>query len=364
MATKTRVGIIGCGAISGIYCKNISGLFGNIEVVACADIIEQKAKERAAEYGIPRVLSPEALLADPDVDIVLNLTIPAAHGDICLSALQHGKHTYVEKPLSVERADGKKLVDEADARGLRLGCAPDTFLGGGLQTCRDIVDSGEIGEVVAAVAFMAGHGHESWHPSPEFYYKKGGGPVFDMGPYYLTALVSLIGPVAKVSGSAKVTFPERTITSEPLSGQIIKVEVPTHVTGILEFKGGCTATMVMSFDVWGAHLPRIELYGTKGSLSVPDPNTFKGPVMIKTPAETEWREVPVTRGYTENSRGVGVADMAAAVAEKRAHRANGNLAYHVLDVMHRLHESAEAGQFLALESECARPDALPAGFAF
>lgn len=359
---KTRVGIIGCGAISGIYCKNLGGLFPDVEVAACADLIEQKAKDRAAEYGIPRVLSPEELVQDPDIDIVLNLTIPAVHGEICLHALEHGKHTYVEKPLSVEREDGKRLVDKAAARNLRLGCAPDTFLGGGLQTCREIVDSGEIGEVVAAVAFMAGHGHESWHPSPEFYYKKGGGPVFDMGPYYLTALVSLVGSVDRVSGSAKITFPERTITSEPLAGQVITVEVPTHVTGILEFDAGCTATMVMSFDVWGANLPRIELYGTKGSLSVPDPNTFGGPVKIRTSESKEWREIPVSRSYTENSRGIGVTDMARGAREDRPHRATGELAYHVLDIMHRLHESAAEQQFLTLESDCERPEPLPMDF--
>ena len=359
---KTRVGIIGCGAISGIYCKNIGGTFTDVEVAACADLIEQKARDRAEEYGIPRVVSPDELLADPDIDIVLNLTIPAVHGEICLAALEHGKHAYVEKPLSVERADGKKLVDEAAARNLRVGCAPDTFLGAGLQTCREIVDSGEIGEVVAAVAFMAGHGHESWHPSPEFYYKKGGGPVFDMGPYYITALVSLVGAVDRVSGSAKITFPERTITSEPLKGQVITVDVPTHVTGILEFAEGCTATMVMSFDVWGANLPRIELYGTKGSLSVPDPNGFGGPVKIRTAGEKEWREIPVTRPYAENSRGIGVADMARAVREGRPHRANGKLAFHVLDIMHRLHESAKAQQFLKLDSGCERPAPLPTDF--
>lgn len=358
----TRVGIIGCGAISGIYCKNISEMFDGIEVAACADLVEAKARERAAEHEIPRVLTPAELIADPEIDIVLNLTIPAAHAEICLQALENGKHTYVEKPLSVDRSAGKRLVDEAESRGLKLGCAPDTFLGGGLQTCRDIVDSGEIGEVVAAVAFMAGHGHESWHPSPEFYYKKGGGPVFDMGPYYLTALVSLVGAVDRVAGSAKITFPERTITSEPLRGQIIQVEVPTHVTGILEFAAGCTATMVMSFDVWGANLPRIELYGTKGSLSVPDPNTFGGQVRIRTCESKEWREVPLTRGFAENSRGIGVADMALAADEGKDHRATGRLAYHVLDIMHRLHESSASGQFLSLESSCSRPDPLPRDF--
>jgi predicted dehydrogenase len=225
-----------------------------------------------------------------------------------------------------------------------------------------VVDSGEIGEIVAAVAFMAGHGHEHWHPSPEFYYKKGGGPVFDMGPYYLTALVSIIGAVDRVSGSAKITFPERTITSEPLNGQVIRVEVPTHVTGILEFASGCTGTMVMSFDVWGANLPRIELYGTKGSLSVPDPNGFKGPVKIRTAAQKEWREIPVTRSYTENSRGIGVADMALAVHEDRDHRASGQMASHVLDIMHRLHESSEQQRFVKLDSSCNRPEPLPVDY--
>jgi predicted dehydrogenase len=247
----------------------------------------------------------------------------------------------------------------AGEKGVRVGGAPDTFLGGGLQTCRKLIDDGEIGEPVAATAFMTCHGHESWHPDPEFYYKVGGGPMFDMGPYYLTSLVSMLGPVQRVTGSTRITFPERTITSQPKSGQKITVDVPTHVVGVLDFANGAVATIITSFDVWFAELPRIEIYGTKGSLSVPDPNTFGGPVRIRKAGDDAWRDVSLVYGYAENSRGLGVADMAHALRSGRAHRANGEMAFHVLDLMHAIHEAADQGRHIDVGSSCQRPALFP-----
>ena len=361
---RLRVGIIGIGNISTIYLKNLTGVFSNrVELLGCADIIPERAAEAAEKFALPRRYESVAkLLADRDIDLVLNLTIPNAHYQVCLAAVEAGKHTYVEKPLCIELDEAQKLLRAAKKRGVRVGGAPDTFLGGGIQTCRKLIDDGWIGEPVAATAFMTCHGHEGWHPAPEFYYKKGGGPMFDMGPYYLTALVNLVGPVASVSGSARVTFPKRTITSEPLRGTVIKVDVPTHVAGTLEFANGAIGTIITSFDVWGAHLPRIEIYGSEGSLSVPDPNSFGGPVLVKRGASPDWHEVPLTHGYAENSRGLGVADLAESIAGGSPHRASAELTSHVLDVMHGIHIAAASGTRYAVKQKGVRPDALSRTF--
>ena len=359
MAGATKVGVIGCGNISGIYLTNCRKLPG-LALVACADLDMARARAKAAEHGI-RAATVDELLADPGVDLVINLTIPAVHAEVSMSALAAGKHVYTEKPLATRRTDGAATLALAREKGLRVGGAPDTFLGGGLQTCRKLIDDGVIGEPVAAVAFMTGHGPEGWHPDPEFFYKPGAGPMFDMGPYYLTALISLLGPIARVTGSARISFPERTIGSGPKQGQQIAVETPTHVAGVLDFAGGAVATIITSFDVWAANLPRIEIYGSEGSLSVPDPNTFGGPVRIRLAKDKEWRDVPLTHGYTENSRGLGVADMAGAIREGRPHRASGELAYHVLDVMAAFEEASTAGHHVAITSGPPRVAALPAG---
>ena len=356
---KAKVGVIGCGNISGVYLRNASQVFEILEPVACADLDMSRAQARAKEFGIPRACTVEELLADAEIEILINLTTPNAHGSVALAALKAGKCVHNEKPLAVTRKEGKALLDEAKKRGLRVGCAPDTFMGGGIQTCRKLIDDGAIGEPVAAVAFVAGHGHESWHPDPDFYYQPGGGPMFDMGPYYLTALVSLLGPVRRVTGSAKITFPERTITSQPKHGQVIKVNTPTHIAGILEFQNGATATILASFDVWAVHLPVIEIYGTEGSLVVPDPNGFGGPVYVWRLGGEGWKEAPLTHGYTENSRGIGVADMACALRSGRPHRANGELAYHVLDIMHGFLDASDKGRHVELKSTCTRPAPMP-----
>ena len=356
----TKIGIVGCGNISGIYLE-AGRVFDILEIVACADLLPERASAKAAEYHVPKACSVEELLADPEIEIVVNLTIPRAHAEVALAALQAGKSVHNEKPLAVSREDGMRLLGLGRERGLRVGCAPDTFLGGGLQTCRKLIDDGWIGEPVAATAFMLCHGHESWHPDPDFYYQPGGGPMFDMGPYYLTALVHLMGPVRRVTGSAQITFPERLITSQPKHGTKIVVNVPTHVAGIMDFANGAVGTIVTSFDVWAAQVPRIEIYGTEGSLSVPDPNIFGGPVFVQRGGASDWSEVPLTHGYIKNSRGIGVADMAYALRSGRPQRASGDMAYHVLDIMHAFHDASREGRHVELSSTCTRPAPLPLG---
>jgi len=354
-----KVGIIGCGNISGTYLNNGKWIEG-LEIVACADMNEAAAKAKAAEFGI-RALPVDALLADADIQTVINLTIPLAHGEVGMKILRAGKAVYTEKPLAAQRNEAQAMLALAKEKKLLVGGAPDTFMGAGLQTCRKLIDEGAIGTPVAATAFMMGHGHESWHPNPEFFYHVGGGPMFDMGPYYLTALVSLLGPVRRATGSARITYPERTITSDPKKGQVIKVEIPTHIAGVLDFASGAVATLVTSFDVWHHRTPIIEIYGSEGSLSVPDPNGFGGPVQVRKAGDKEWREVPLTHGNAKNGRGLGVAEIGRALETGRKHRASGELTYHVLDIMHAIHDASLDGKHVTLASTCDRPAPLPAG---
>ena len=359
MPEPVRIGVIGCGNICGIYFET-ARKFDIIETLACADLIPQRAEAKADEFGVPTACTVDELLADDRIEIVVNLTIPNAHADVAMRAVQAGKSVYNEKPLTIARAEGRALLKAASEKGVRVGAAPDTFMGAGIQTCRKLIDDGAIGLPVAAAAFMTCHGHESWHPDPEFYYKVGGGPMFDMGPYYLTALIALIGPIGRVTGSTRITFPQRTITSEPKSGEKIDVEVPTHVAGVMDFACGAVGTIITSFDVWGANLPGIEIYGSRGSLSVPNPNGFDGPVSIK-PGSEDWREVPLTHPYAKNYRGMGIADLACALRSGRPHRANGEMAFHVLDVMHAFHDAGDQGRHVDLSSTCPQPAAMPTG---
>lgn len=355
----TKIGVVGCGNICGIYFQNATKTFDILEVKACADLLEERAKAKADEIGCA-AMTVEELLTDPEIEIVLNLTIPKAHAEVAFKAIEAGKSVHNEKPLAISREDGKKMLEMAKAKGVRVGCAPDTFMGAGIQTCVKLIDDGWIGEPIGATAFMTCHGHEGWHPDPEFYYKAGGGPMFDMGPYYLTALVALIGPMRRITGSARITFPERVIGSEPKRGEVIKVDVPTHVAGVIDFANGAIGTIIQSFDVWAAQLPCIEIYGTEGSLSVPDPNGFGGPVKLRRPGG-DWMNMPLSHIYAENSRGIGVADMAYALRSGRKHRTNGEMAYHVLDAMHAFHDASDQGKHIMLESTCERPAPLPIG---
>ena len=356
MSTKPlplRVAVVGCGNISDIYLKTMP-TFSALRVVGVSDLDAERAKAHAEKYGIARAIPLDRVFDDPEVDLILNLTTPESHAAIALRALEAGKHVYGEKPLALTVSDGRRVVDTASANGLRVGSAPDTVLGAGLQTCRALIEAGEIGEPIAASAFMTTPGHERWHPNPAFYYQPGAGPMFDMGPYYLSALINLIGPIARVSGMARATYAERTITSEAKRGEKIQVNTPTHIASQLGFENGAIGTIVTSFDIWGAVLPRIEVYGTKGSLSVPDPNTFGGVVRIKR-RESEWEDVALTHPYPDNTRGLGVADMAEAIAAGRPHRANGELALHVLEVMQATLDAAAQGRTVDIDTRVDKP---------
>ncbi|MFN2217954.1 MAG: Gfo/Idh/MocA family oxidoreductase [Anaerolineae bacterium] len=362
--------VIGCGNISSIYLENATK-WDILDLRACANRTLPRAESQAAKYRVPQAVPIADLLADPEIELIINLTTPDVHAEIGLAALRAGKSVYNEKPLAISREDGRLLLVEAEARGLRVGCAPDTFLGGGLQTCRQLIDAGEIGTPVGATAFMFIQGPEAWHPDPGFLYRVGAGPLFDIGPYYLTALISLLGPVRRVTGSARITYPERTVGSGPKQGQTIPVETPTHVASILDFASGPVATLVTSFDVavsagaalnlYGIGGALLEIQGTTGTLSMPDPNIFGGPVRLRRLDESDWREMPLTHVHTGNDRGLGAADLAYALRTGRPHRANGQLAYHVLDAMHAVLEASNCGQHVELTSTCERPAPLPAG---
>lgn len=363
MLRKIKVGIIGCGKICDQYFKGLRA-YEVLEIVACADLDLARARAKALEHTVPRASTVAELLAAPNIDLIVNLTVPQAHVEVNEAALLAGKHVYAEKPFALHSHEGARVVALAQERGLLVGCAPDTFLGGGLQTARKVLDDGRIGRPVAAFAFMLGHGPESWHPAPEFYYKRGGGPMFDMGPYYITALVNLLGPVARVCGSAQSSFPERLITSQPLAGTAVRVEVPTHYAGTLDFTGGAVATLTMSFDVWpGPHLPRLVVYGSEGTIEVPDPNMFDGPVRLSRPGVKE-PEVIAPAHSLVRGRGTGVADMAYSILRReRPHRANGELANHVVEVMEAFERSSTAERHERIRSTCTRPIALPTGLA-
>jgi len=360
---RVKVGIIGCGAISDVYFWMMGQVYKDIlDLCACGDLMLERAQAKAEKNPGVKAMTVKQLLKDPEIEIVVNLTIPRAHAKVAFDALKAGKSVYNEKPLAITRKEGLKMLALAAEKGLRVGGAPDTFLGGGIQTCRKLIEEGAIGTPVAATAFMLCHGHESWHPSPEFYYDIGGGPMFDMGPYYLTALVNLLGPVQRVTGSARVTFPTRTITSQPKNGTVIEVKTPTHLAGVMDFANGAVGTIIQSFDVWGHSLPCIEIYGSEGSLSVPDPNGFGGTVRVAKPGQP-WQEVPLSF-QAEINRGTGVADMALGIRDGRPHRANGDLCYHVLDLMHAFHDASAKGRHVAVKSTCAKPLALKPGVAF
>jgi predicted dehydrogenase len=334
-------------------------MFPEMVIKSCADLDESRAKARGLEFGVA-ASSVDALLADPEIEIVLNLTIPQAHVPIGLDAIRHGKHVYAEKPLAIEAAEGRRLMDAAAAAQRLVGSAPDTFLGGAHQTARRLIDDGAIGKPLSGTAFMMNHGHEHWHPDPAFYYAPGGGPMLDMGPYYLTNLVNLLGPIASVMGSATAGYAEREVLSEPKRGQRAPVHVATHVTGLLTFASGAIVSIATSFDVWQHRHGNMELYGTEGSMVVPDPNRFGGTVALAKRREP-WADVALSHGFADgNFRSIGLADMARALRTGRPHRCSGALAYHVLEVMEAFGKSSDQGRTIAIESRCERPAPLPA----
>lgn len=354
---KLGVGLIGAGNISDAYVRGLA-MFEGLELLAVSDIDVERAKRKAKEHGLPKGYSPKDLLADDEIDLAVNLTFPAVHAEVSLSALAAGKHVYSEKPLAITREDGRRILEAASASNLRIGCAPDTFLGGGLQTCRKLLDAGAIGEPIAASAFMVGHGVETWHPNPFFFFEYGGHPLFDMGPYYFTALVHLLGPVKMVAGLTGTGIKQRTVTSGPHARKVIDVAAPIHATALLELESGLPITTIISGEVMASELPRIEVYGTEGALSVPDPNTFGGPVRLKTKGSKDWQDVPLSFGYTENSRGLGAADLARGLTTGTPHRASGELAYHVLDVMQSVQDASDQRTFIDVKSRCEKPAPL------
>jgi predicted dehydrogenase len=359
-----RVGVIGCGTVSQVYLRNLTAS-PEVEVVACADLIPERAEARAVEFGVPRACTQPELLADPAIDLVVNLTVPSAHFEITMAALRSGKHVWTEKPLGIDRDQGAALVAEAGERGLMLGSAPDTVLGAGLQTSRRLIDQGLIGQPLAGTAFFLNRGPERWHPDPAFLYQPGAGPLWDVGIYYVAALVSLLGPVRRVTAFGRKLYAEREIGSGPLAGQTFSVGTDTYVTGILQFENGALVNLVAAFGVWGVDLPRLQLYGTDGVLNSPDPNTFGGPITANLYAdEAGSRDVPLAYDHTDecrNCRGIGVIDMVQAAAEGRPPRASGAMAYHVLDVMQAVTESSASDRHVEVTSTCERPPPLPDG---
>jgi predicted dehydrogenase len=379
------VGIVGTGDIFRVYVENLARYPDIVHVTGCAARDPARARRRAEDLGLPRAYESVAdLLDDPDVDIVLDLATPDAHAAVNLAAVQAGKHLYTEKPLAATFAEARSVLEAASATGVRVGGAPDTFLGSRLQTCRAMLDAGRLGEIVGAGAFVLSHGHEWHHPSPAFFYQPGAGPLMDIGPYYVQALLSLLGPVTAVAGMASLTHPLRTIESEPLRGETIDVNVETHVTGSLRFASGAIATLIASFDVWDSELPRLELYGTEGTILLDDidpldgPNLFGGRVLFRDAMSARWRgmprrpasdvpawaEVPAAHPFTstshaDNARGIGLVDLAYAIRDGRPERASGAMALHAVEVMEGVHRSSREGRFVEMTTRFERPAPLP-----
>ncbi|KMK77054.1 Gfo/Idh/MocA family protein [Alkalihalobacillus pseudalcaliphilus] len=359
---KMKVGLIGCGNISSIYFENCT-TFEHFELVGCADLDFKRTKAQAERFNV-KAYTIEEILEDKEIEVIVNLTIPKAHAQVCMQVLQANKHVFTEKPLTVTREEGIQLIKLAEEKNLRIGSAPDTFLGGGIQTAIHLINQNEIGTPIGVTASMMSRGHEHWHPNPDFYYENGGGPMFDMGPYYLTALVSMLGPIKRIASSARISFPKRTITAGQ-NPRTLTVHTPTHISGIIDFESGVMGNMTTSFDIFGGStLPKIEVYGEKGTMLVPDPNTFDGPVLIRKRDDHQFNQVPLTHRYTKNSRGIGLADMIEAIQQKRNHRANETLAYHVLDAMHGFLDASREGAYYHLNSTCEKPEAFPLHYQF
>ena len=368
---QVKLGIVGCGNISDAYLRG-GARSRLVAVKAVADLVPEAAASKAQEYDVAAV-SFERMLEDPEIAIVINLTVPLAHAEVSQRVIAAGKHVYSEKPFAATFAEGRELATAARARGVRLGSAPDTFFGAGHQVARRAVDEGRIGRVVGGAVCFAGPGMESWHPNLCFFFKRGGGPVLDVGCYPITQLVNCLGPVESVVAHASRAQETRTVTSEPRRGEVIQVEVPTTVNGVLAFANGANVALTVSWDIWKHNRLPIELYGIAGSLLNPDPNFFGGPTRVSERAG-EWRELPLDehpfgKPTRKNNAGaevadyrmVGVLDMACAIAQGRPHRANGDLALHVLEVMESLERSSVEARQIRMETSCERPEPVPLG---
>jgi predicted dehydrogenase len=367
LGANLGIGIIGCGNISTSYLK-LAPLFKGLEVRAVADINMEAAKARAAEYGV-KAQSVDDLLANKDIDIVINLTIPDAHYPITRRILEAGKHAYSEKPLVLTLEQGTTLRDLAAAKGLKVGCAPDTFLGGAHQQARAVLDEGRVGTIVAGAAAVLNHGMEAWHPNPDFFFLPGGGPMLDLGPYYVANLINLLGPVRRVGALANMPATTRTIGSGDRKGQTVPVKTPTNIHALLEFANGATVTLTTTWDVWHHRRSHFELYGTEGTLYVPDPNFFGGTVEVAgkdgtVEALAGW-DHPFSKANQNhngrdlaNYRTAGLADMAVAHMEGRDHRCSLERTLHGVEVMTACITSGETGQFVTMTTTCTRPAAL------
>lgn len=365
MTTNLGVGIIGCGNISSAY-MSLGPLFKGIDVKACADMNIDAAKARSEEFGID-ALSVDALLAREDIDIVVNLTVPAAHFEIGMRVLDAGKHLYSEKPFVLSVSEGEQLLAKASASDLRIGSAPDTFLGGSHQLARHLIDQGEVGKILSGTAIVQGHGMEDWHPNPDFFFLPGAGPVLDIGPYYISNLVQLIGPVKEVLAMSSTAQSERTIGNGPRLGEQVPVKTPTTIHAILRFENGAQITLLTSWDVWSHSHSNMELYGELGSLFIPDPNFFGGEVRVTKKAENvalpTWEHPFLKENFGDdnehaNYRGAGLSDMALAIQEDRAHRCSAEFSHHVVDVMTSILTAGETGGLVSISTRCERPEPL------
>jgi predicted dehydrogenase len=341
-----RVGVVGCGIIAARYVGD-SGAFRDWRPVACADLDADAAAAFAAQHGL-RALRVGELVADPDVDLVLNLTPPQAHASVVAAALAAGKHAYTEKPLAATAAEARELVAEAERRGLRLGCAPDTFLSSPYETGRRLIVDGAIGTPVGAAATMLVGGPDGWHPNADMFYRAGGGPVLDIAPYYLTALVSLLGPIAAVAAFAETPTPQRTLAAGARAGETVRVEVPTHAVAVLRMRSGPLATLAVSFETRGQYVSGLTVHGTGGLLALPDANAFAGDVVV-TRLDGDVETVPYDSRGAQETRGLGLEELALALAEGRPHRASAGLALHVLEAAEAIVASAERQRFVELD---------------
>ena len=348
MGKPLGVGIVGVGNISGQYLANLPKL-PNLKLIGIADLDYARAEKVAAEHGV-RAFEGDSIYTDPEVDVILNLTLPQSHAQVNLKALTNGKHVYLEKPFALRMDEALPVISLAKEKGLRIGCAPDTFLGTGIQTSKYLLENGAIGDVFAASAFWSAPGHERWHPNPQFYYLDGAGPLFDMGPYYLTALVFLLGPITSVIGNTTRSHRSRKVHTGDLAQTPIHVEVDTHISAILNHASGAQSTIMVSFEVWGSRLPTIEVYGTEGTITAPDPNQFSEKTSIYTEKEPEWKDVEPLAGYFDAGRGFGLSEMARAIEENRPHRVSGDLGLHILEVMQAILHSGRTDERMRITS--------------
>ena len=359
MAKKFNVGIIGCGDISQQYLNNAKNVYKDyFTITACGDIVVEKAKARAEQYGVEKYGTPDVVYNDPDIDLIINLTVPMVHEEVSIKCLEAGKHVYSEKPLAVSRQGIKNIQEAAKKAGKRVGCAPDSFMSAPMQTAKKAIEEDWIGKPIGVKAICAMRGNEFWRPDCDFFYKKGAGPMFDMAAYYLNVFVSLFGPMGDVSTMSKITFPERTIKVEPRRGEKIEVEVPTYVTSNIRFENGVIGTFINSFDIWRTTSPFIEVYGEKGSMVLPDPNMYKGEVLLKRLNDNEWRKLPQFPEYFDYGRGIGIVDMIRSIEADVKHKANDELAYHVTDTIIAMEEAAEQRCEVAIQSTVEQPTGL------